>query len=174
MEENRNESPRGAGIREEEQDTDRRSEVRGHDRHLAAFLDSCGRADGRTIQGRVRVGWFVDLWLEGDQRQRSADDPRFDYGLSRSFLCRSDDEHRRQRRRSDHARALRTRSAVCGAEGGKVSPEHEDRRFVILGARSGVLYLRSRSEEHTSELQSLRHLVCRLLLEKKKNKKYTN
>src|ERR1035438_10798632 len=29
----------------------------------------------------------------------------------------------------------------------------------------------SRSEEHTSELQSLRHLVCRLLLEKKKNKK---
>src|SRR5438045_8367769 len=28
-----------------------------------------------------------------------------------------------------------------------------------------------RSEEHTSELQSLRHLVCRLLLEKKKNKK---
>src|SRR5262245_64108240 len=29
--------------------------------------------------------------------------------------------------------------------------------------------LRPRSEEHTSELQSLRHLVCRLLLEKKKN-----
>src|SRR5437899_9349266 len=29
---------------------------------------------------------------------------------------------------------------------------------------------RDRSEEHTSELQSLRHLVCRLLLEKKKNK----
>src|SRR5262245_62496885 len=29
----------------------------------------------------------------------------------------------------------------------------------------------SRSEEHTSELQSLRHLVCRLLLEKKKKKK---
>src|ERR1035441_5733728 len=28
---------------------------------------------------------------------------------------------------------------------------------------------KERSEEHTSELQSLRHLVCRLLLEKKKN-----
>src|SRR5258705_10013113 len=27
--------------------------------------------------------------------------------------------------------------------------------------------LKERSEEHTSELQSLRHLVCRLLLEKK-------
>src|SRR5437899_5700045 len=32
---------------------------------------------------------------------------------------------------------------------------------------SGVDFKR-RSEEHTSELQSLRHLVCRLLLEKKK------
>src|SRR5205814_3340501 len=32
-----------------------------------------------------------------------------------------------------------------------------------LARRCGV-----RSEEHTSELQSLRHLVCRLLLEKKK------
>src|SRR5437899_3708857 len=29
---------------------------------------------------------------------------------------------------------------------------------------------RGRSDEHTSELQSLRHLVCRLLLEKKKYK----
>src|SRR5437899_6471599 len=28
-----------------------------------------------------------------------------------------------------------------------------------------------RSEEHTSELQSLRHLVCRLLLEKKKKQR---
>src|SRR5262245_64775343 len=32
----------------------------------------------------------------------------------------------------------------------------------------------SRSEEHTSELQSLRHLVCRLLLEKKKKQNYNN
>src|SRR2546425_9378801 len=30
---------------------------------------------------------------------------------------------------------------------------------------------RKRSEEHTSELQSLAYLVCRLLLEKKKNKR---
>src|ERR1035441_10992558 len=31
--------------------------------------------------------------------------------------------------------------------------------------------IQNRSEEHTSELQSLRHLVCRLLLEKKKEKR---
>src|SRR5262245_62516835 len=30
--------------------------------------------------------------------------------------------------------------------------------------------VKGRSEEHTSELQSLRHLVCRLLLEKKKKR----
>src|SRR2546425_8913859 len=33
--------------------------------------------------------------------------------------------------------------------------------------------LPARSEEHTSELQSLAYLVCRLLLEKKKKKKNT-
>src|SRR3712207_9288257 len=33
---------------------------------------------------------------------------------------------------------------------------------------------RSRSEEHTSELQSRQYLVCRLLLEKKKKNKYTH
>src|SRR5437588_7240773 len=36
------------------------------------------------------------------------------------------------------------------------------------------LGLRRRSEEHTSELQSHSDLVCRLLLEKKKNKEYDN
>src|SRR5258705_1382427 len=33
-------------------------------------------------------------------------------------------------------------------------------------------YEKSRSEEHTSELQSLRHLVCRLLLAKKQQECY--
>src|SRR5690554_7197521 len=35
-------------------------------------------------------------------------------------------------------------------------------------------FLPLRSEEHTSELQSRPHLVCRLLLEKKKKKIITN
>src|SRR5437016_10360306 len=39
---------------------------------------------------------------------------------------------------------------------------------------SGVRNSRRRSEEHTSELQSLTNLVCRLLLEKKKKKKRKN
>src|SRR5687768_18299213 len=42
-----------------------------------------------------------------------------------------------------------------------------------FGRRSGRWIAEQRSEEHTSELQSRLHLVCRLLLEKKKKKKKT-
>src|SRR5258705_6123020 len=42
---------------------------------------------------------------------------------------------------------------------------------VGLRVRAGGDVRDARSEEHTSELQSLRHLVCRLLLEKKKKNK---
>src|SRR2546422_1382675 len=45
--------------------------------------------------------------------------------------------------------------------------EHDG--LVELLKQSGV-EVRYRSEEHTSELQSRLHLVCRLLLEKKKQK----
>src|SRR5437899_9125121 len=38
----------------------------------------------------------------------------------------------------------------------------------IAKIHEGYDIVSGRSEEHTSELQSLRHLVCRLLLEKKK------
>src|SRR5947209_12861876 len=47
----------------------------------------------------------------------------------------------------------------------------------IVGAWAGMqfnfvrLFVAARSEEHTSELQSRQYLVCRLLLEKKKNKR---
>src|SRR5262245_64225967 len=50
------------------------------------------------------------------------------------------------------------------AQGAQVHP-----RGAPLHLRRGSRVRRhERSEEHTSELQSLRHLVCRLLLEKKK------
>src|SRR5207302_10710370 len=41
----------------------------------------------------------------------------------------------------------------------------------LLGVVIEITTPRSRSEEHTSELQSRENLVCRLLLEKKKKKK---
>src|SRR5258705_8852847 len=50
--------------------------------------------------------------------------------------------------------------------GGQAGSDHARRaQGFVSGAHEA---LGSRSEEHTSELQSLRHLVCRLLLEKKK------
>src|SRR5205814_8941172 len=60
---------------------------------------------------------------------------------------------------------LRERAAA--AEG---PPPHAHRRAEIhdrLGVLIDPVVRGGRSEEHTSELQSLRHLVCRLLLEKK-------
>src|SRR5206468_11323050 len=42
--------------------------------------------------------------------------------------------------------------------------------LVPIGERAAPAVERERSEEHTSELQSRSDLVCRLLLEKKKNK----
>src|SRR2546428_3259825 len=56
-------------------------------------------------------------------------------------------------------------------------------RVAIIPCRSATsavplararVWLLSRSEEHTSELQSRSDLVCRLLLEKKKNKTRTS
>src|SRR5437899_10088616 len=41
-------------------------------------------------------------------------------------------------------------------------------KYVSISTSGNSARITSRSEEHTSELQSLRHLVCRLLLEKKK------
>src|SRR5437899_9355842 len=51
------------------------------------------------------------------------------------------------------------------------SPERGNLAIVAgadMSAACGQMLTVCRSEEHTSELQSLRHLVCRLLLEKKK------
>src|SRR2546425_3845923 len=58
-------------------------------------------------------------------------------------------------------------SARTRRAGGRCPPGASPR---LRRDRTGVSARRvSRSEEHTSELQSLAYLVCRLLLEKKKN-----
>src|SRR2546425_7551911 len=47
-------------------------------------------------------------------------------------------------------------------------------RTLIISEQARRYLALQRSEEHTSELQSLAYLVCRLLLEKKKTKKIYN
>src|SRR5260370_30130919 len=59
---------------------------------------------------------------------------------------------------------LRIDAQRAMAKGERPTPEMEQQLDSLLGQIQG----RSRSEEHTSELQSHLNLVCRLLLEKKK------
>src|SRR2546425_8352930 len=51
---------------------------------------------------------------------------------------------------------------------------HRHRVAAVKHERRLISAVKKRSEEHTSELQSLAYLVCRLLLEKKKKKRRTN
>src|SRR5262245_63742927 len=80
-------------------------------------------------------------------------------------------------------RSTLERWIVCGVLGLALVVTGQRMLFIILGVaifravkgpagpghRPTLTTFAGRSEEHTSELQSLRHLVCRLLLEKKKN-----
>src|SRR5439155_7057026 len=63
------------------------------------------------------------------------------------------------------------RSPVWAAYMGSASPRRASNFATCL--TTGVSKPWPRSEEHTSELQSRGHLVCRLLLEKKKNVRYS-
>src|SRR5687767_15606766 len=52
----------------------------------------------------------------------------------------------------------------------KMSKSKDQAAVDSASGQEGSIAFFNRSEEHTSELQSLAYLVCRLLLEKKKNK----
>src|SRR5438876_4358930 len=121
-------------------------------------------------------------------------------GAARQFPARNEAAacHQSDWRESDHHRILefRCRAGVPGCRQpmtlaanldlgfGRESPwiHHSRPQFRSPAARLGnrdmllsgsVAALALRSEEHTSELQSPVHLVCRLLLEKKKTRTAT-
>src|SRR2546422_2151094 len=77
-------------------------------------------------------------------------------------LFRSGDHVARRQAELERHRAELPGAVVAPAVGG-----------AVVGERAGVAEPGGeRSEEHTSELQSRLHLVCRLLLEKKKTNVY--
>src|SRR2546430_13465432 len=78
--------------------------------------------------------------------------------ISTAAICRTDNPGTR-RRRSPPAAGSSSAAARSDAGARRGAPRSYGRK--------------SRSEEHTSELQSQSNLVCRLLLEKKKHKTYT-
>src|SRR5258707_9702361 len=71
----------------------------------------------------------------------------------------------------------RRTSTECASDGDPLLLAAGELSGVMLCARShtdflqGLVHALTRSEEHTSELQSRQYLVCRLLLEKKKDQK---
>src|SRR5687767_3850333 len=90
----------------------------------------------------------------GRQRLLVDEDP----AERRSHL--DDGEHAGRRGRGDRARPAGSRGRSSRAADGRS----------LRRSRRSDLPCPARSEEHTSELQSLAYLVCRLLLEKKKKK----
>src|SRR2546425_6463091 len=97
------------------------------------------------------------LWFQPDRVSESVSPRGGSVGSARS---RHDDPRHRP---PALAAAAGARTRIGGRSGEAAGwDRHSERRPVRRGGR--------RSEEHTSELQSLAYLVCRLLLEKKKNK----
>src|SRR2546425_4516658 len=81
----------------------------------------------------------------------------------------SQQQRQRRHRRKHVAREFRLRKAEKHHR--KEGPAAEEQPWRVRPALLlPELYGVTRSEEHTSELQSLAYLVCRLLLEKKKKK----
>src|SRR5439155_8772109 len=118
----------------------------------------------RRLHGRWLCGGIAD-------RSRLCDRGRGDglagwrRGLRLSGFGRGDACRRRGLRGGGFGRdARRLRGLGWGGVRGGVA-HRRGLRLGWLGRRKR----RPRSEEHTSELQSRGHLVCRLLLEKKKN-----
>src|SRR5687767_15463355 len=81
------------------------------------------------------------------------------------FRSARDGVHDQQRRVAGSVDGTAHAGDVRGDASGGLVVHHTDGLDGVL--RVGA----QRSEEHTSELQSLAYLVCRLLLEKKKKKK---
>src|SRR2546429_3939568 len=70
---------------------------------------------------------------------------------------------------SSQEASLRAREEFEFARVATLAPSEELLSHKDIGSKSqNISSLGGRSEEHTSELQSRLHLVCRLLLEKKK------
>src|SRR5205823_9318765 len=86
-----------------------------------------------------------------------------------SFPTRRSSDLRPARAPPPGAPCTRDRPGAARSPRAAGSARRSRRSHVEASASPRARATRTRSEEHTSELQSLAYLVCRLLLEKKKN-----
>src|SRR2546422_6347960 len=110
------------------------------------------------FQSGSRCGLGETFWIPWRRSQR--------YACSMSLTTIATCWNQRSLLRAS-ASAGRPRDARYSVSSRRSSPS----RSVTIRARAPKIPCRRRSEEHTSELQSRLHLVCRLLLEKKKTKR---
>src|SRR2546422_8897398 len=141
----------------------------------AAILD---HANPRVLDGHVRAAAFeaplddADRDLLGDAAlERAAALPELQKTKAGYVWAGRDYPAARVALRSTGPEAF---TIVEGSTGTMLGIAEEERAYSTV--HEGAIYLHLgesyRSEEHTSELQSRLHLVCRLLLEKKKKKRH--
>src|SRR3989449_9743488 len=120
-----------------------------------------GGIDAHAVDGQLSAGRGEDAAEDGEERGLA--------GAGRSFERNHFAGMQVERHAAEHVDLL---SPLLERLDDLVRRQH--RHVLLLGAKdesridAGHLVERKRSEEHTSELQSRLHLVCRLLLEKKK------
>src|SRR5437870_3204896 len=114
-------------------------------------IESINIADGakEPMRAIAEARALPGVGLEGDR-----------YALGRGTFFKPEPSHELT---LIEAEAIEALSRDCAIE---LAPGAARRNLVTRDVP-----LNHRSEEHTSELQSRGHLVCRLLLEKKKNKR---
>src|SRR5207249_7865535 len=121
-----------------------------------------------TSAGPVRLTYFHNLVWDGRAlRERPKPAPRRDFGdfaAYRGFLEASLAGLAQNLSSSGRAVPLRML--------GTISSGYDSPAVTVLAQPYGLQEAIARSEEHTSELQSRFDLVCRLLLEKKKQRTF--
>src|SRR5207253_5639146 len=119
-------------------------------------LLAMGAVATRSVIAELRMVPNQPLTFLGETQQRS-EDAIIAYSWDKYLRTGDEAWPLRLPMTKSVVRAMDTITAFCrSAAGGGIDVD----RFVVGGASK-------RSEEHTSELQSRGHLVCRLLLEKK-------
>src|SRR5690349_11048437 len=145
-------------------------------------------ADRERFVHRFRVGLRADqahVTLPGAVTQRGQHEDRLRLHQQDRLVGRVEEMRSQlvgEQPATSHASHAAVRDAAVAGKAHLVTSADSD--YTRLGDRwtmsvgqggpvgtPGAAQPRSRSEEHTSELQSRRDLVCRLLLEKKKKKK---
>src|SRR2546429_7766319 len=128
-----------------------------HDAGRAAIPDVGNHEDAGSLVQRPKAHRLVALARHGPHSSKSA-------GRRAGAKVHSGTIPYTEASPGDPPHRSRSRSRPRCGRGAARRREHPVHRGVAISTLTA-----SRSEEHTSELQSRLHLVCRLLLEKKKN-----